>query len=362
MVIEMTKSRETKFELLRIICMLMIITGHIIAYHPSTTNPQGGIDYYIGNFVRSFVMVAVNCFVLISGYYGINFKIHKLFKLEAQIWFWSITLFIISILTGIQQFDIKQCLHMIFPIISKQWWYVTVYVVLFVLSPWLNQLVDRIKKVNLIKLLIILFFFFCIWPSFCYIINVPSITNDAGYGVVNFIFLYLIGRYIKLYFADKYSSFTYAGLYMLCCLGIFATNTLLTNVLGFYFNSFFSYDTIFCFVGSVMLFLSFKDAKFASNKISDFSKCILTVYIIHMHPSISKFIFENLLSIKSLSNIRYCLAIVIYPLIIFLICFCCEKIRLMMFGRMLNKISLKIEDLVIKLIKYLKITVFKLTN
>ena len=62
--------RESNMELLRVLCMLFIVCGHITLAHKSDL--MGDSSYYINYFFRSFAVVAVNVYVLISGYYGIK--------------------------------------------------------------------------------------------------------------------------------------------------------------------------------------------------------------------------------------------------------------------------------------------------
>ena len=57
--------RQSNFELLRIVLMLLIIMGHVMIYHDALKTP-GTMDYYITNFIRNFTMVAVNSFVLLK--------------------------------------------------------------------------------------------------------------------------------------------------------------------------------------------------------------------------------------------------------------------------------------------------------
>ena len=68
--------RESNMELLRVLCMLFIVCGHITLAHKSDL--MGDSSYYINYFFRSFAVVAVNVYVLISGYYGIKLKVKKL--------------------------------------------------------------------------------------------------------------------------------------------------------------------------------------------------------------------------------------------------------------------------------------------
>ena len=63
--------RKSNIELLRIVCMLMIICGHIMGEH-KTTYDLTSFDELIKLFVLSVVTVAVDTFVLISGYFGIK--------------------------------------------------------------------------------------------------------------------------------------------------------------------------------------------------------------------------------------------------------------------------------------------------
>ena len=70
-------NRCANFEALRIVIMLLIIIGHIMMYS-TKLDKVGTVEYYITNAVRSFTMVAVNTFVLITGYFGTNRKWRKL--------------------------------------------------------------------------------------------------------------------------------------------------------------------------------------------------------------------------------------------------------------------------------------------
>lgn len=81
--------RNSNFELLRIVCMLFIVLGHIRSKHKGGMD-LASIDYWIDFGIMPFVCVAVNSFVLISGYWGIKFKMERLLKLNLQTWFYSV--------------------------------------------------------------------------------------------------------------------------------------------------------------------------------------------------------------------------------------------------------------------------------
>lgn len=198
--------RETKFELLRIVLMLFIIGGHVLMWGENLDNFNNtGVDYYLSNFLRSIFMIAVNVFVLISGYFGIKLKWRKLFKLESKVLIYTYISIILGLLFGIYHFSIKTDIKLLFPLLTKQYWFITVYFVLCLLSPYLNKFLKIVSKKELESLLLILILIFYGIATFCYAINANQIVPDAGYGIINFISLYYLGYYIRNYYIDKHS-------------------------------------------------------------------------------------------------------------------------------------------------------------
>lgn len=81
-------SRCANFEVLRIVLMLLIVVGHIMMYSEKL-DKVGTVGYYITNAVRSFTMVAVNTFILNTGYFGTNRKWRKLLGLDLKVCFFT---------------------------------------------------------------------------------------------------------------------------------------------------------------------------------------------------------------------------------------------------------------------------------
>ena len=122
--------RESKFELLRIVCMLFVITEHLVPHINDMQNIYSSRGYYAGNIIKSFCIIAVNCFVLLSGYFGIKMKIKRIFQLDAVAWFWGITGILLGSVTGIRMLSVKIDVLFLIPIITKRNWFLTTYVVL----------------------------------------------------------------------------------------------------------------------------------------------------------------------------------------------------------------------------------------
>lgn len=68
--------RNSSIELLRIISMLMIISMHVLGVH--YMEPSKLVDREFVLFINSFCNAGVTIFVLISGFYGIRFKMDRL--------------------------------------------------------------------------------------------------------------------------------------------------------------------------------------------------------------------------------------------------------------------------------------------
>lgn len=143
---------------------------------------------------------------------------------------------------------------------------------------------------------------------------------DAGYGIVNFVYLYCLGYYIRHYYVDRHGAVFYFGIYLLSCLGTFAVNEGMSQIMGFYFNSMISYNTIFTLVGSVGIFLCFKHLKIQENRIITWlAKHSLSVYLIHMCPLLSSFAFTTLMRVNHFSGGSLIAVITVLPILIYVV-------------------------------------------
>lgn len=237
--------RNSNFELLRIVCMLLIVLSHIDTQHRGEMNFQS-LDYLVDFIVLHFACVAVNSFVLISGYWGIHFKFQKLLKLNTQTLFYSLAIFLFTLWLGWHSFSFTKDIGVFLPIFSKQYWFITVYYTLdnvitaFVALP-LFYIASTIKQKGLLsqvinkKQLIILFIlFFTVWAlTFQENIDYESIHLGK-----NFIFLYLsalggIGCvWCIAYVVKRMFYISYVGRYSLIALGTHYPLILLFKLMG----------------------------------------------------------------------------------------------------------------------------------
>ena len=97
--------RKSNFELLRIVCMIMIVMLHTLGHG----NALESLNIYSKNFIvstmfKSLSIVAVNCYVLITGFFGMNMPL----PLENNVLGWLIIIGISVILWFILSMILKK--------------------------------------------------------------------------------------------------------------------------------------------------------------------------------------------------------------------------------------------------------------
>lgn len=299
--------------------MLCVIMGHIVM-HSGKSAVLDTTDYYVLNFLRSFCMMAVNVFVIRSGYFGITLKREKIFRFDVRTCFYTWLGLLIGIAFGIHQLNIIKDITLLFPVLTKTYWCITAYLALCILSPYINAFLKTADRSLLRSLLITGFFLFYVLATFCFMINGGQLVMDAGYGIVNFVYLYCLGFYLRHYYEDKKNAGFYLILYVVSCLLIFLINTLMSSLMGFYFNSMISYNTVFVLAAAVSCFLIFKNLSIPQTSwIEKLASKTLAVYIIHENPVLSGYLFCDVLHVDTYTGIPLIAVVVVLPFLVYLV-------------------------------------------
>ena len=328
--------RNSSIELLRICLMLMIIAGHVMIQH-KTPYSLSNSDEVIKLFFRGAFCVAVNAFVLISGFFGIKYKRDRLIRLVMQTFFYSVVFMTLAIGMAWHELTPKTDIFALIPVLTKRYWFVTCYIVLYIISPWLNIWVEALERDIFKRFLVVGFLVVYAWPTFNFLLNAPQFIEDSGYGIVNFVYLYLLGRYLRIHYVEKHNSRYYWGGYLVSVVLLFVCQYSISWLLGFEFTSWISYNTIFCFVGSICLFMAFKNMTIHSRVINYWAKPCLAVYLIHMAPYILGKICE-VVGIQQFHGVSWLMVILTFPFVIYFVCAVIDTIRLHTIGRLENRI------------------------
>lgn len=136
--------RNSSIELLRIILMVLIISFHFIgdAYGlANMTTYNYSDDTLLSKLVaHGSGILAVPCFILLTGYYGLNFKVKKFINILLQCFTYSFILYWILAYFN-SNFSIKIATYQFF-CFQPGWWFIWCYIILYLLSPVINKLLN----------------------------------------------------------------------------------------------------------------------------------------------------------------------------------------------------------------------------
>ena len=239
-----------------------------------------------GFLVESLCLVAVNCFVLISGYFAIKLKVRSLLKFYLQCFIIGLFsyLFYIGLSGGFSTwqsaeglFTMKILIERLLAFTHNGWWFVVSYVGLMLLSPLLNSAVDNMTRKRFLHSLIL----FSIVILYLGWYQKVEVTN-YGNSLISFIWIYLIGRYIgehvQIESIRKYRWLWLAG-YLISALALFGM-IMLRYHFSIEMHYPLDYNNPFVVVAAMMLLLFFLSFSFRSKVINGIASSVFAAYLI----------------------------------------------------------------------------------
>lgn len=297
------KERLPNVELLRICSMLMIVAMHVINHgNVLDTLQKGSVSYFLIWILFGISFVSISSYILISGYFlcETSFSFKRLFRLEGQVWFYSAALCIAAVLILRQPMDMSSLIAAVFPVLSCEYWFVTMYAGMLCLSPFLNKLLLGLSRKQFRLLLGFLFVLFSLWPNVFFFS--PALNFGGGSGVVWFVTVYLFGAYLKRFYVPDGRTGRHFLHFLAAALLIpasrFAIELLLVTPLGkigflqdlmWGFSLFYQYNSVLVFAAALLLFVAFLNMEIKPGRLQ---RLILAaaplsfgVYLIHDNPN-----------------------------------------------------------------------------
>lgn len=197
------KKRIVSMELLRIIAMMMVVMLHYLG-KGKLLDPLTGeisVNGYAAWILESLSIVAVNVYMLISGYFLVNsrFRISRMVELICQVLFYSVLVEAVLIATGLVEkevLEINRILEIIFPLQMEHYWFMTAYIIMYLFSPLLSVAVQHMEQKQLRNTILLLLLFFSVSKS---VLPVKLMIDQKGYDGIWFICVFLVAAYIRLY-------------------------------------------------------------------------------------------------------------------------------------------------------------------
>lgn len=348
----MTKKRESGIELLRVIAIVQVIILHTYSY-AGVENAAQQINQAASGFASlfwSFCRTPVNVFILITGYFLVTsaFDLKKNIKRASKTYsamlFYSIVISLVFFIVTPALFTEKPAnfFKAFLPFFSREWYFLTDYIIILLLSPIINTALMKIDKKTYLWLLAILFVVLSVWPTisemrpFSQVISVKKVVDtEFGKSLFSLLFMYIIGGFIRR-FAVKHDKpqikylLAFAGL----CIVDFSINLVFYKHPSVYSDVYGMFNNPLVVIESAMLFLYFKDFKFHNKWINLFGGTTLGVYAIHEQPFFRTWIW-NIFNFEKNGFIipqLFILQIVITCIGIFLVLAVIEISRQKLFG------------------------------
>ena len=283
----MKKKRESNFELLRCVWMLMIVLVHYnsnkMGNALSYVTP-GSAHFYFLYFVESLCVIGTNGFVLLTGYFSWKkdaASVRKPVGLVLYVIAYKVLFYVLGLVILKEAFTIKGIIACFLP----DNWFVVLYIVLILLSPYINRMIQSLNKKSFLTLLAMMFLLFSVWPTVLDIVetklgivtiglNTIAVSGaSSGYSIVNFVMLYLIGAFLsKFDWLRHGKSWDILG-YLICTCVIFAQELFL--------GAGWSYANPFVILSTIFFMNMFRKTHMTSRFINGAAKASLGVFLIH---------------------------------------------------------------------------------
>ena len=338
--------RQSNFELMRIISMFFIVLWHVILNGNllSNTVDVTNFTFYLIMFI---IVFHVNSFLLLTGYFQVDskFKLSKLISLLFQLVFYNLIINITLYKFGLVEYTNVEFIKSILFYNTSSYWFISCYIILYCLSPFLNKLIHSLDKLEFKNNIIVLLLFFSVLP----IVTNKLFLYHNGLGIIQFILMYFLGAYIKKTEIDKrlFNNFNIIQkrillliMFSLCVifnLSLFylqkQMNGLNSNILvdiSSGINLFlFNYSNPIIIIQSIAVFVFFSTLNIKNKLINYISSLTLGVYLLHDNYNLRVNLFKWIGIDKE--SIIYGKRIILYTLfcafIIFILGLIVESIR-----------------------------------
>lgn len=248
-------TRQANIELLRIISMLLVLVIHYnVGTNGQTTHEMVmneplkaiGVDS-----LKSLSFVCVNCFIIISGYFGIRWKWKSLCNYLFQISFWGGMIHLIAVALGFSDFSMIQMLdNMALFLINGNWFFIA-YLGLYMFAPLLNSFIEKVSTKEL-GIWVLVFYIF--QTIFGYVAK-NRIEFNQGLTFVSFIGLYMLGAYVRKSEIRIFKWGAWANLAVYLGIGLLCVAmSMVANYIGFS-KDVYSYISPLQIIQTVYLFL-----------------------------------------------------------------------------------------------------------
>ncbi len=287
--------RLSGLDILKILAMLFVVILHVNGYADGYASEDIGIRaVYI--ITQAIAYPAIHLFVLIGSY--LMLERTPTFKSVIHIYLQTLAVTLIGLILlfvfARETVSLKGILQCFFPVVTQSYWFVTQYILLLLLAPFLSFFIGKLSDTHLYALTGLLSVI---------VVAVPTVFKMFGWSEDSlslFVFLYFAAASIKRLSAAGKNIKTAGLIVYLVSSGLLILSAFSIEFVGKYLTAlqgkgfmFFRYNSIFVVFAALGLFDCFMHVQVDSAKISKrlafLSSNSLMVYLIHMHPIVKNY-------------------------------------------------------------------------
>ena len=336
----MKKERMYGLDILRILSMLGIIGLHIMNKGKWGACADSAPEVLILRILSTVCYCSVNVFAMLSGFLYAErrtVRSSNLIRLLFSVAFYSVVILAVFLLGLPQTFARAGHLHLqaIFPPLSSTYWYITCYVPLFLMIPYINALIHTLTEIRFRRMLLILFLLLSVMTTFG---MKDYFKLDHGYSLLWLVFCYLLGAYLRLHRMDQPNAEVgkWLGLLLLDILLTVGSWYLLGNDIVWGKLRIVDYVSPFMVIEAALLLLIFSRLTIRRvplrKIILSLSDASFGVYLIHAHILVFDLLLLNtFLWTKGYGASVYFAAMIGGMLGIYLICWAIDVVRGILF-------------------------------
>jgi len=312
------ENRNNSMDLLRVVAMFMILTVHFLGWGGAVNAlTMSNINYYMIMPVYFISQIGNTLFFLLTGYFSNgNIRTRKLVFLQRKTSFYVFGISLVVLLFGLNpDITIKYVVKSLFPIVFNRYWFISVYLILYILSALLCKGLEQISE----RMVLLIIAALLINNTFLYPANMTLLQ-----GVLAFI----VGYYLRAYkpfeqWKDKYVLLAY-----IVFLGMYAAERVAIRMVGLEHTKLDEgLRYVLILLMAVMFFVFFEKVRFKAQWPSKISANVIAVYLISACPPIVTLIYTDLVPIEEFAAKYWFVPYyIIVNVLVFALCIAIDKV------------------------------------
>lgn len=301
---------------------------------------ENPVDKALVVFQVSFADVAVNCFMLITGYvsWGKEWKMRRYVNLWAQVAFYTIGLAILSscihmAIDGGPGMTWSQLRSLFLPVpFAGAYWYFTGYTVVFLLAPAMALLQKHSSQRQMLAIIIVCFVMISIFASM-------YTGMKWGFSSMWLCTLYMAGSYLRQYPVRISNRRCWVCVIAGTCItafGLCLSVWLRKHGISALYE-FFNYASAILTIQSIMIVVLFTRMRIQNpgvcKIIGILNPLAFGVYLVHLHPCVRPYFHDAAVYFHSMFEYKF-ISVILVAVAIYIVCSLVDGGRLMLFRLM----------------------------